>query len=231
MLLACRKERKLKTKMCFFKSCLLSLVMLSILFGLSQCSKKSQESTSAAKKAANVQSEKTEFSAEVKQILEKKKELIENLAKDPLIIKAVKESNERNHNITLPEILRLDAKWQKTEGLDEFIKSFIINACGQYLAKFQETNEVFSEIFVTDEKGLIVGETNKTTDYLQADEDWWVKAYNQGKGMSYYGALEYDVSSRTEAISLYVPVRDLETQKAIGIIKAVCDITAIKMEL
>lgn len=221
----------MKIKKCFFKSCMLSIMMLSILLGLTQCGKKSQESTSAVKKDTNVQSEKTEFSAEVIQILDKKKEVIENLAKDPLIIKAVKESNERNQNITLPEILRLDRKWQKTEGMDEFIKSFIINACGQYLVEFQEANEVFSEIFITDEKGLIVGETNKTSDYLQADEDWWVKAYNKGNGMSYYGVLEYDKSSRTEAISLYVPVRDIETKKAIGIIKAVCDITAIKMEL
>jgi hypothetical protein len=206
-------------------------MMISILLGLTHCSKKSQESTSAVKEDTNVQSEKPEFSAEVKQILDKKKEVIENLAKDPLVIKAVKETNERNRNITLPEILRLDRKWQKTEGMDEFIKSFIINECGQYLAEFQEANEVFSEIFITDEKGLIVGATNKTTDYLQADEDWWVKAYNKRDGMSYYGALEYDNSSRTEAIPLYVPVRDLETKKAIGIIKAVCDITAVKMEL
>jgi hypothetical protein len=231
MVFGYRKEKKLKTKMCLFRSCMLSIMMLSILLGLTHCSKKGQESTSAVNKDTNVQSDKTEFSAEVKQILEKKKVVIENLAKDPLIIKAVKETNERNRNITMPEILRLDEKWQKTEGLDEFIKSFIINECGRYLVEFQEANEVFSEIFITDEKGLIVGETNKTSDYLQAVEDWWIKAFNKGNGMSYYGVLEYDKSSRTEAISLYVPVRDLETKKVIGIIKAVCDITAIKMEL
>ena len=62
-------------------------------------------------------------------------------------------------------------------------------------------------------------------------EDWWKEAYNQGMGKSYYGEIEYDDSARAEAISLYTPIMEPETGKAIGVMKAVCDITAIKMEL
>ena len=84
---------------------------------------------------------------------------------------------------------------------------------------------------VTDKRGLICGETNKTTDYYQADEQWWITAYNLGKGKSYYGGIEYDESAMAEVISIYVPVIDPGINKAIGVIKAACDITAIKMEL
>lgn len=225
------KGEKMERRKEILKFCAMSFMAILFLFVLTRCEKKSESNIASLKKQTDVQPEKIEFSDEVKKILEKKKEAIENLAKEPPVIKFVKESNEKYRNTALTEILRLDAKWQKTEGIDDFIKSFMINDCGLYLADFQDAHEAFSEIFITNEKGLIVGETNKTSDFYQADEEWWVKAYDEAKGKSYYGELEYDQSSRSEAISLFVPVRDPETIKVIGVIKAVCDITAIKMEL
>ena len=79
--------------------------------------------------------------------------------------------------------------------------------------------------------GLNAGQTNKTTDYYQADEDWWIGAYNSGKGKASHGTIEFDESAQTEAISLYIPVMDGINNKAIGVIKAVVSITAIKMDL
>jgi hypothetical protein len=133
--------------------------------------------------------------------------------------------------LSTDDIRRLDDQWQQTEGIDDFIKSMITNPCAQYLVDYQDEHDAFPEIFVTDENGLIVAETNKTSDYLQADEAWWQKAFAEGEGHVHHGPIEYDESARSEAISLYVPVRDPDTNKAIGVVKAVCDITAIKMEL
>jgi hypothetical protein len=172
-----------------------------------------------------------DFSAEVKEVLANKSGLVEQLAADAIVVAAVKTANQANKELSQAEIDRLDEQWQQTEGIDEFIKSMITNPCAERLIDFQETHDAFSEIFVTDQKGLIVAETNKTSDYLQADEAWWKKAYAGGSGHVHHGAIEYDESARSEAISLYVPVTDPDTQQAIGVIKAVCDITAIKMEL
>jgi len=60
-----------------------------------------------------------------------------------------------------------------------------------------------------------------------------MKQYKAGvkNGRSYYGEIEYDESAMAEAISIYIPVIDPDIKKAIGVIKAACDITAIKMEL
>ena len=73
--------------------------------------------------------------------------------------------------------------------------------------------------------------TNKTSDYYQADEAWWTETYANGLGKSLFGAIEYDESALAEAIPIYVPITDPDTGSAIGVMKAVCDITAIKMEL
>ena len=170
------------------------------------------------------------FTQELKQVLENKIELLQNIAKDPRIIEKVKISNYNNRNLSLSDILKIDEKWRETEGVDDFIKSFLTNETAQYLIASQEEHDEFVEIFVTDKKGLIVGETNKTSDYYQADEQWWIKAYNQETGKTYYGKIEYDESAMAESIPIYIPVIDPGINRAIGVIKAVCDITAIKME-
>jgi hypothetical protein len=73
--------------------------------------------------------------------------------------------------------------------------------------------------------------TNKTSDYYQADEDWWVRAFAGDQGHFYYDEIEYDESAMSEAIPVYIPVIDPQTQKAIGVIKAVVDLVTIRMEL
>jgi hypothetical protein len=172
-----------------------------------------------------------DFSDEVKAVLRHKTALLEKIAADPIITEAVKASNQKNETLTDSEIKELDKQWQDAKGLDDFIKPFITNPCAEFLVEFQDENPEFPEIFVTDRQGLIVAETNKTSDYYQRDEDWWNATYDGGRGKTHYGVIEYDESARSEAISLYVPVTDSDTEEVIGVIKAVCDITAIKMEL
>lgn len=148
-----------------------------------------------------------------------------------LIIAEVKKSNEDHRSITLEEIELLDQRWRRSDGMDSFIKPFLTNKVAQRVLSFQEENPGFSEIFVTDEHGLNVGQTNKTTDYYQADEDWWTGAYNAGVGKIFHGPIEFDESAQTEAISIYAPIMDPETERAVGVIKAVLSIAAIKVEL
>lgn len=172
-----------------------------------------------------------DFSGEVEEILQQKIQLIKGLAEDPDLIRIVKESNQKNKRLTPRDIEKLDQKWRKVKGIDEFIGGFIGNDCARRLIAFQKAHEGFAEIFIADAVGLIVGETNKTSDYFQADEGWWIEAYAGGRGKNYYGDIEYDDSAQAEAIALYVPVIDPETQRAIGVIKSIYNISAIIQEL
>lgn len=168
---------------------------------------------------------------EIKAILDKKISLIETLLEDPVIVNNLRKANEEQKGLSLDEIMRLDKRWRESKGVDDFIRPFLSNEVALKLLEFQEANPGFSEIFITGERGVNVGQTNKTTDYYQADEDWWVEAYNSGKGKASHGPIEFDESARVEAISLYVPIMDTSEKKAIGVAKAVLHITAIKSEL
>ena len=168
---------------------------------------------------------------EIENILDNKISLVRDLVEHPTIIAEVKRANDDHHTLSLQEILELDTRWRNAEGVDDFIKPFITNEVALLLIEFQEDHAGFSEIFVTDVYGLNVGQTNKTTDYYQADEDWWTGAYNLGMGREYHGPIEFDESAQAEAISLYIPVIDPETSTVIGVVKAVVSIAVIKMEL
>ena len=215
----------------YLKLIIISLSVGLLMFGSTGCSENGQSNLEIAANKSKVKTERTGFSKELEQLLGKKIELLKNIATNPQIIEIIKRFNEKNQEISISDILKVDKKWQETKGIDDFIKSFLTNECGQYLIEIQEKYDEFPEIFITDENGLIVGETNKTSDYYQADEQWWIKAYNNGIGKNYFGEIEYDESAHAEAISIYIPVMDFQNKKTIGVIKAVCDITAIKMEL
>lgn len=210
-------------------NCLFSVFGTALLLGAAGCPGTNSDQPDSEKDRAPVPV--PSFEREVEAVLERKITLVEQLAADTTVVEAVRTSNRRHKGITEAEIARLDEQWQRTEGIDAFVKSLLTNECAKILAEFEVAHEGFPEVFVTNERGLVVAETNKTTDYFQADESWWVKAYNDGTGESHYGEIEFDKSAGSECISLHVPVMDPETGKAIGVIKAVCDITAIKMEL
>ena len=189
-----------------------------------------QQGEDAAEKTPP-QVEESVLAPEVEAVLERKISLVAELMADPVIIDGVQRANREHEKISLEEILELDEKWRNTEGVDEFIEMFLGNDVAHTLIEFQEQYPGFSEIFIADAHGLNVGQTNKTTDYYQADEDWWIGAYNEGRGKASYGVIEFDESAQTEAISLYVPVRDPQSGEAIGVAKAVVSIAVIKLEL
>ena len=168
---------------------------------------------------------------EVETILMRKIKLIEILLKDPAIIDEVKKANEAHKNVSQNDIAKFDALWISASLDDPMFKPFLANQAAIKLIEFQETNVGFSEIFITDVYGLNVAITNKTSDYYQADEDWWTQSYNKGDGGAWHGPIEFDQSAQTEGISLYAPINDPQTQKTIGIAKAVLTLSAIKFEL
>ena len=176
--------------------------------------------------------ESTGLSEKVKDVLQKRADVVRNqIALNPRIIQLVRESNGKNKALSLAEIKQLDDEWMVKEGLDEVIQSFMTNEGAQILLEFQESHDGYPEIFIADATGLNVAMTNKTSDYYQADEEWWVQSYNLGEGRTFNGEIEYDESAKVEAIPLYMPIMDPDTSQAIGVLKVIIDITAIKMEL
>ncbi len=140
--------------------------------------------------------------------------------------------NVRDH------IERIDTEWTigSSSNILQFIKnlqnkeiSLELKEKQEYFKKSKGFN-VFGEIFVTNEYGANVAQTGRTSDYMQADEEWWQKAKKNGV---YVSDIEYDESS--EMYSLNIAVRIInEYDYFRGVIKAAVSfqslINSIKMD-
>jgi GAF domain-containing protein/HAMP domain-containing protein len=82
-------------------------------------------------------------------------------------------------------------------------------------------------VFVTDKYGALIAATNRTSDYYQADEDWWKAAFNEGKGAIYFGQPEFDESAKTFGIILAVPIVAHGTNEVTGVMRTTIRIDSV----
>jgi len=140
---------------------------------------------------------------------------------DTAIREALVASNEQTLDLTLEDMLERDHRWQNSEPGDPFVASLINEPCSEVVMRFRRNYPQYVEIFVTNRSGLNVCQTNKTTDYYQADEGWWQATYKRTDTAPRLGALEYDQSAGVYAVPAYLPIRDPASGLTIGVAKAV----------
>lgn len=135
----------------------------------------------------------------------------------PVYVEAILASNEISEPLELSEILERDRRWQLAS-VDQAIVAELTNAaCNKALREFVARVEGFAEVFVTNERGMNVCVTNRTTDYYQADEDWWQSAFRASEPKN--GHLQFDQSAGVVAVPAYLPVVDPATRTTIGVAK------------
>jgi GAF domain-containing protein/HAMP domain-containing protein len=123
------------------------------------------------------------------------------------------------------QILVLDQRWRTASDRNLLIVGVLNNETAKKLHDFQATSPSQVEIFLTDKYGANIAATERTTDYYQADEDWWKLSYSLGRGKVYIGQPEFDESSQTYSVIMAVPV--FYQGKETGILRSTLDVTAI----
>lgn len=140
--------------------------------------------------------------------LEERINQLKELAKVSTIIQAIEISNKKNMAFTQEKIDSLDQEWmQHNSEENPLIRELLSNDCAVVLKQFKTQHPEILEIFVMDNRGLIVGESNITSDYLQADEAKWSEIF--GKDAIWHGGLEFDESTETYGIQISVPVQNI----------------------
>jgi len=110
----------------------------------------------------------------------------------------------------LKEMQEKDAVWIPAKLDHPLIRGYLATPLSQRLKIMADDDPDVAEIFLTDRSGGLVGASGKTSDFYQADEDWWQKAYAGGKGSVYVGDVEMDSSSGVLSIPVAIPVQDKE---------------------
>jgi hypothetical protein len=128
------------------------------------------------------------------------------------------------------QILRIDEDWKHSGGLTYLAVDIVGRRSSEYLRKVAAFSPAYREILLTDQRGALVATTNLTSDYYQADEAWWQKAYGDGvNGAIHVSNVRYDVSARVHGLDVAVPVQfqDGESAWVGGVLKALIDVREV----
>jgi len=121
-----------------------------------------------------------------------------------------------------------DEQWKTAQDTDLLIQMLLKNTAANELQKFQKTFPDHTEVIVTNRHGGLSAMTNRTTDYAQADEEWWQVAYNNGKGNIYIGLPTFDESSATFGIKIALPLYDNNEEYILGVLCSTYRLISLK---
>ncbi|MDH5556965.1 MAG: cache domain-containing protein [Alphaproteobacteria bacterium] len=138
---------------------------------------------------------------------------------DSGLIAAVNSQNSRHASLGQSDIDRLDSQWRSetSSGNRKLVDAVLSNSLSGYLNDMKSQGSgLYTEIFVMDNKGLNVGQSDVTSDYWQGDEAKWQKTYLAGPSAVFVDDVEFDESSQTFQSQLSLPVVDPDSGEVIG---------------
>ncbi len=146
---------------------------------------------------------------------------------DPVVIAAIRAQNARNANISQGSIDKMDKQWRaETKVADRpLIDSVLSTELSKKLMDVKaNARGMITELFVMDNKGLNVGQSDATSDYWQGDEDKWQKTFLIGPGAIFIDEIEMDESTQTFQSQLSLSITDPVTGQVIGAVTVGVDV-------
>lgn len=137
----------------------------------------------------------------------------------PLVIDSIREQNAAHASLGQAEIDDLDQQWraEARAGGGPFIAEWMARELSQYLIERQAgADGMIAELFVTDNKGLNVGQSEPTSDYWQGDEAKWQKTFLVGPDAIFIDEIDFDDSSGVFLSQVNAAIADPDTGEVIG---------------
>lgn len=120
---------------------------------------------------------------------------------------AVYQQNLDHRGLTAKDISVLDGRWraEKSVGGGTLMSSKMSGDLAAFLRGIKASaGGVITEIFVMDDKGLNVAQTDPTGDFMQGDEAKWQKTFGVGANASLIGEVEEDGGLNISQVSLTI---------------------------
>ena len=159
-----------------------------------------------------------------------------SVTNDPEVIESIKKSNSEFENMHDVEnyISETDSEWiagKETKTISDILSNHLSESLIGYQDNLRthDDKKAFSEIFITNRQGVVIGSTDRTSDYLQSDEDWYTNTLAEN-GNAWLGQPEYDESSKTFSIDIVAPIKD-ENGDYVGMIKGILKLDTLKTDL
>ncbi len=147
-----------------------------------------------------------------------------------VVIQAVKAQNAKHAGLSQADIDKMDQDWraQTDAGSKPMIDAVLGNALSAYLVDQKNSAQgLVTEVFVMDNRGLNVGQSDVTSDYWQGDEAKWQKTYSAGAGAVFIDEVEMDESTQTFQSQLSMSIVDPASGDVIGAITIGINVDAL----
>lgn len=132
---------------------------------------------------------------------------------------SVESQNARHADVDAARIEALDQQWRaEREAADKpLIAATLSSPLSVYLTRIQaQALGLFVEIFVTDDKGLNVGQSAITSDYWQGDEAKFQNTFPAGPAAAFVDEAEWDEDLKIWRAQLNLTLADATGARAIG---------------
>lgn len=120
-----------------------------------------------------------------------------------------------------------DAAWA---GLDEnapLRREILDNAASRNLREFLAGGPAVAEVMATDRHGRLIAATRTTSDYDQADEEWWRQGIALGADECWQDVLHFDASSEVYSLDVVFPLRSDDAGLPVGVVKMVVEVSPL----
>jgi hypothetical protein len=161
-------------------------------------------------------------------------QIIENIRSfiDQDIVRlSILNQNEKYNNFKEEDILRLDAQWvEETRSESQpLISATLSNPVSAYLTRIQAHSAgLYTEIFVMDQYGLNVGQSNISSDYWQGDEAKFQKTYPVGGNAIFIDEPEYNDERMIWVSQVNLSIADGTSTEAIGAVTVEINLTELQ---
>jgi len=158
------------------------------------------------------------------------KNTVKQWISDNTVIQAVKAQNAKHAGLSQADIDNMDKDWrsQTDASSKPMIDAVLGNALSQFLQQQQgAAGGVVTEIFVMDNRGLNVGQSEITSDFWQGDEAKWQKTYQAGADALFIDEVEMDESTQAFQSQLSMSIVDPASGEVIGAITVGINIDAL----
>jgi hypothetical protein len=159
-----------------------------------------------------------EYASQLKKVLDEK---VRPWMSDAVVVESIRAQNDANASLDQVGIDALDQEWRSEAGAGggAMIDGVLANALSEHLKTKKAANgELFTEIFVMDNRGLNVGQSDVTSDYWQGDEAKWQETFGAGADAYFIDEIEFDDSSEMFQAQVSAAITDPATGEPIGAI-------------
>jgi len=146
------------------------------------------------------------------------------------VVAAVKAQNAKHAGLSQADIDNMDKDWraQTDAGSKPMIDAVLGNALSSYLRDQKDAAQgLVTEVFVMDNRGLNVGQSDVTSDYWQGDEAKWQKTYGAGPDAIFVDEVEMDESTQTFQSQVSMSIVDPASGEVIGAITVGINVDAL----